>query len=180
MNWTTIENAIVAWMLESGLDASKMHWSQQNADRPAAPYIAMRLTGITKSGSDWNTAVDNPSPSAGEEITVYTRGPREATLEVQCFSVDGFGAASALAYLTKVATAMGKGSVRAALDAAGVGIGNVTPVQSIDGFIGDTIFEPRAIMSVNLFLAEETSENTTYIETVEVENLTTGDEFVLP
>lgn len=60
-------------------------------------------------------------------------------------------------------------SIADPLDTAEIGIGSFDDVQSIDGIVNSTILEPRALLSIQLFLAQEKTETGTYIETVELE-----------
>lgn len=52
--WTTVEDAIHAWVAAgSGLAATSVVWEAQQGPRPAGPYISMRLGGVEAQGRDW-------------------------------------------------------------------------------------------------------------------------------
>lgn len=56
--WATIENALYTWIVNAtGLATI---WEQQNAPRPAAPYISLHVTEVRPLGQDWISRVDNP------------------------------------------------------------------------------------------------------------------------
>ena len=108
---------------------------------------------------------------AGQEVTQYTRGPRQATLQLQCFAgapTGGLptGTTSPVAILHDALSAHALESVNSILVNAGVGVAGWEPIQSIDGVVNTTRFEPRAITTVHLHLASELVETSTYIQTV--------------
>src|SRR5690606_2698590 len=120
---------------------------------------------------DWIDIEDAEEPEDAEEIVHRSRGMREATLSIQCFAgVDGAatGASAPAALLHSVVAAANLPTRRAALNAAGVGIGSLGPVQSIDGVLGSSVFEPRATLEVRLFLTGEVTELGTYVESVDL------------
>jgi hypothetical protein len=178
MNWTAIENALHAWAVAgSGYAAQKVIWSMQEGPRPTGPYIALRLATIDGIGQDWTDYENIDEPEEGAELRVYARGMREATLTFQAFAgVDGVstGAAMPLAVLNAVTSAAKLPSVRSALQAAGVGIGEINAAQALEGSLGQAVLEPRAVMEARLFLASEIQETATYIQHVRLENISTG------
>lgn len=179
--WNAMENAIIAWIVAgSGLATSKVVWAQQSNERPAGAYISVRLRSIATFGEDWDVISDNPTPTAGAEILRTTRGMRRLTVGMQAFAgVDGAGtgATAPFGLLHGVAAAAESEIRQAALDAGGVGIMSVGPVQSIDGTLGAGLFEPRAVLEVLASVTSEMVETATYIETVEVTNEMTDDVF---
>lgn len=57
--WTTIEDAIHAWIVAgTGLAASAVIWEAQAAPRPTGAYVSMRLGGMEARGVDWLDVVD--------------------------------------------------------------------------------------------------------------------------
>lgn len=181
MDWSTIEQGIQAWAAAgSGLPDGRVIWSLQSGDRPATPYIALRLTAVRVVGTDWNEAVDAASPTSGAEIEHRARGHRRALLEVQAHGGPAHGAGSAVALLERLQARSVLPTVRDALVDAGVGLGRFEGVTSLDGMVGDATLESRAAFEVPIFLASEVSEFGTYIEHVELENETTGESFEVP
>lgn len=173
--WQQIEDAIHAWVVNgSGLAADRVVWAGQNQPERAVPFITIRVSSIRRRGNDWTNVEDAASPAPGAELQKVIRGPRIIGLTIQCFAASPIGAAGALAILENVAIAVQRPVVSEVLDAARVGIGNISDVEALDGVIGSTLFEPRAIMTVSLHTVSELDAGTlTYIETVDVENQTT-------
>jgi hypothetical protein len=54
------------------------------------------------------------------------------------------------------------------------------PVQSLDGVLGESVYEPRAIVECRFFLSEEVEETSTFIEFVELENEDEGTSTYVP
>lgn len=186
--WSTVEDAIVAWVRAgSGLAAGKVYWSQQEGARPAGASIALRLGGFRPVGKDWLTieALPELEQEPGADYRFLLRGARRAVLTMQAFPTPppATGAqpspSSAVAMLAGVASNRYLPSRATLLSAAKVGVLSFGPIQSVDGIIGAS-FESRAVLEVQLAFAAEVSELGTTIETVEITNETTGDEIVVP
>jgi hypothetical protein len=181
MQWSTIEDGIHAWVTSgSGLAASKVIWAQQDAPRPAAPYIAIRVQSVRAMGQDWIDIEDAADPQPGAEINHVARGMRELTVTLQAFGTAGIGSSSPTALLSRVVSAMRLPTSADALRAAGFSVGTVDPILSLDAVRGFSVFEPRAILTLRGFAVSEMTESGTYIEFLEVENLDTGDVFAIP
>jgi hypothetical protein len=170
MNFTAIEDALFAWVqTASGLPASKVMWSRQKAPQPEAPYLEMRLSSIQQFGLDWLDTEDAAVPAPEAELDFHSRGTRSAVLTLRCFSVDGIGSSSAEAILEAIRAAVVLPSIADALNTALVGVGSFGDIQSLDGIINSTLLEPRSSMTVTLFLAQQVTEQGTYIETYELD-----------
>ncbi|MBA3841180.1 MAG: hypothetical protein H0X39_00915 [Actinobacteria bacterium] len=107
----------------------------------------------------------------GAEVTSKLRGPRQAILTLQCFAGaptggGATGVTSPFAILNDAISSYALETREAALSAAGIGIGWVESIQSIDGVVNTVRFEPRAIATVHLHLASEIVETSTYIQIV--------------
>lgn len=179
--WSTVQSAIRAWAVSgSGLPSGQVIWGQQSGPRPAQPWISLRVMSVRKIGQDTVTVADASSPSAGAEIEITATGQRDVTLEMQCFGLAGQGANAPVALLEGIAAAASLPVRRDALNTAGIGLLGIQPITSIDGLTSVAAFEPRGIMLVRLLLSSEVSEFATYIETVEIEDLTTGNTFEVP
>ncbi len=168
------ETAIVTWIRgATGLDAEHVFMAQQKRPIPAGRYVSIRVTNSRIVGQDWLQTLDNPDPDEGEEILHRARGTRELTLSLQCFAGplgNGLGDTGPAGTLEAVRAARRLPSVDAALDAVGIGVLGYGPIQSIDGIIGSTGFEPRAILEIRLHVTRESQETGTYIEDVELRN----------
>lgn len=179
--WATIQDALRVWVeTGSGLPAGKVIWSRQNAPRPDAPYIALGTIAIQRAGRDWNDVEDAAVPAPGAEIELKTRGVRTMIIQLQAFGGDPTGAASPDALLHDVMTQAARQSQRELFEVAGMGLLTLSDVQPLEGDLQGSILEPRAVSQATFALASEVTETATYIETVEVTNLGTGDTFVIP
>lgn len=66
---TALENALQAWATTgSALASTKVIWAQQDAPRPAAPYIALRVVRLRQIGQDWYDAIDNTLSLPDDDI----------------------------------------------------------------------------------------------------------------
>ena len=173
---TALENAIHVWAEAStGLPAV---WSKQQGTRPSGAYVELAGT-LRTVGQDWLDIEDAAAPSPGAEIEFKARGVRELELTVQCFGGSHRGATSGLGYLEAMIAKSRLPSHRDLLDAAGWTPASFEPTVDISGVIGGSVFEPRARFVCRGFAASEVSETGTYIEIVEITNLTTGDLFTV-
>jgi hypothetical protein len=162
INWTTIENAVAAWVRGgSGLASARVRWAEQNAERPegAGAWISMNLPGLRRIGHDWADTEASPEPvTPGAEITYKVRGQRELVLTLQCFNGAGSGVSRAVALLDDVIAKLASPAQRRAFRTAGIGVGAVEPVRPMSGVVGSTRWEPRASVQLTLYVARETSE----------------------
>lgn len=59
--WTTVEDAIQAWVaFSTGLAGTSVIWALQNDARPATPFITLRVMSVHRTGLDWRDFVTNP------------------------------------------------------------------------------------------------------------------------
>jgi len=148
------------YVIKAGDDAIQLATSLVNA---------MAGTAVTFSdiGAGTHTLTStSDSETAGAEIAHTVRGPRILLFEMQCFAADAIGASSAAAILNDVIANASLPDVHFNLIEAGVGVGTFQDVQSIGSVVGAD-FEPRAVTSGRLFIAYESTQTGTYIETVE-------------
>lgn len=140
-------------------------WSYEDGPRPDPPYIAMKLTDVRTIGHDWTTREDAEAPAPGAEVLFRHRGARIVALELQCFTVKAGGAGGAGGILSDAVAAL---AVHVnALDLAGIGIGNIGPIRALDSRRG-SLFEPRAVVEIDLHLASELESYSGYIEHVQL------------
>lgn len=70
VDWVGIQRAFQHWVVAgSGLDAQHVVWGQQDAPRPEAPAIVMRISNQAEIGQTWNDTVPNPLVLAPLTIT---------------------------------------------------------------------------------------------------------------
>lgn len=168
MNWVNFENAIQARVVAgSGLTGSKVIWENQNKQRPARSFIAMRVESVEAAGQSESKVTNNPTPSAGQEILLTSRGMQRVELVLTAFSTDTIGNSSARALLQKVKLYLSHDSCTATLNdlAEPIGILSTSGVQDAS-IVLETEIEGRAVLTVVCMVADEYTEATTYIETV--------------
>lgn len=170
--WTVAKAAIQRWIrIGSGLAGDHVIWAGQNRKVPNGMFIEMRLSVLPRRGRDWHDRYDNPTPTAGAEVLQYTRGPREATLSVQCHAglpTPGNDAVLVDMVLNDALSAHALESVTdgvSGLVAAGVGVGAIDGARAFELEV-DGVLEIRAIAVAHLHLASELVETSTYIQTV--------------
>ncbi len=117
-------------------------------------------TGTQKVVSTGNTEIN------GQEMVAKTRGQWVGTLSIQCFALSATGTADAMSVVSKVRMKARTGPVIQALNTAGIGVSDFTPVKSIGQAISSTIFEPRAVTTMTFFLAAEVEDFASYIARV--------------
>lgn len=168
IDWTTVENAVHAWVVSgSQFPSERVIWAAQSGPRPDGQIVVLRFADLVEVGRDWRLVVDAPSPSSGAEVLHQLQGHRVATLSLQVFGGWPLGANSNLAVLARVLAATKLPSVLSALRAANVGILASGRPLAIDGSRG-SILEPRAVAEVQLCLVAELAEAGTYVERAEL------------
>lgn len=105
---------------------------------------------------------------AGAEIKHTVRGTRRLTISIQCYGADATEAVRPSAILNDVMTKALFPSIADPLDTAGIGLAIFSEIQEFDVPLGSTT-EPRGLLTVTAHLAEEVSEDGTYIETADAE-----------
>lgn len=181
MRLSVLEDAICNWILSStGLPASNVQWYGQNLPRAATlPWVSMKLSAIMPKGNDWTDAENNPTPTTGAEVLLKTRGVRRCTLSLQCFAAPNTGSTGPMGILSDVVAASGSPTIGDAISAAGIGICDLGTIKPMDGVINSTRFEPRAVVEIGFYVAAELVETATFIQSVQVQSLTTGEGFTV-
>jgi hypothetical protein len=124
---------------------------------------------LTTNGIGVNTLVSTPQTARhGAELTRTARGARRAALTIQCFTRKATGNTNARAILERVRSARTLPARAYALRQAGVGVGKMNNIQFNGQVVSTTVFEPRAILEVEFFLASEVEETGTYIERAKI------------
>lgn len=186
IDWEAVETAIQNWVeAGSGYPDANVLWAQQSPPRKDQPFVLLEVRSLRVVGQDWVTVRDAPDaegeeePTPGAEIEHVVGGTRELVLAVSVFGGEAIGPLSSAGVLSRILTAASLPAIREALNAAGVGIGGFGHVTTMVE-IADSLVEPRAVCDVRLHLAEELVGTDTFIERVEIENLTTGESTEVP
>lgn len=168
IGWDSIEDGLWTWVQgTSGLAADHVLWSYKTTEWPSEPYISLDITELDDVGGfDWR--IRNPSPDqpvvAGQELQVLVKGHRTAVLELQCHGAKGAGTAP-MRVLSNVMSGLRANFY--ALNAAGVGIGQVEKIQG-GGATRSSMLLPRAIGRVHLHVGSSVESRTTYITSANV------------
>lgn len=172
MIWSTaMEDAVHAWIVSgSGLAADHVIWSDRGP-LPSGPYISMRLLSIESVSRD---AIR--SATDGDDIVHSLSGPRQATLELTAFSAAAVGPEQGVVILDRVFAARELPSVSLLLRAANLGVGRRGRTRLFSG-TRSGMFDPRAIVEIQLHTTSEISEVGSAIERVRLTTTTaeTGD-----
>lgn len=186
ITWNTIQQGLVDWVKSSmSLDDDHVDFSGQNAPRPSGTWASLKLVELRPLGRPTNHVENNPAPTVGNEILIKSRNQHRVGIEVTVYaSLEGKGAnllaSTPLALLTTFKEAAYVDTRAFALRDAGIGISSFSPILTIDGVKDSTLIDPRAKVTVYFFVASEIIESATFIEFVELENLSTGTSTYVP
>jgi hypothetical protein len=173
-----IETAIVAWFTRAtGLAASNVLLESQptSPNQPVLPYATVfNLSPATKLGQDElrirDASADVPAPDAGSEIEILACGLRKMVFSCNTYSKTNDADADARALMDKAHAALALPSFVAELQAVGLSVIDDGAVRSLDALQSDK-FVARAQLDVTFGLASNVTENTGYIEHVEITDL---------
>lgn len=168
MAMSDLEDAIRAWVkTATGYDDAHVFFADQKPDRPAGPYITIRLDLATPLGAvdavEENYDEDREDGAQIEQVII---GEREVVARLQVFNAATTGAGSAISIMSAVQLALSLPSVRDALSAACASPHDRGSVQNLGALLG-TAFDGRASLDVKFYTRETISEFTTWIERVE-------------
>lgn len=174
VDWARVRKALQGWVVAgSALPPGQVYWVQGGGVRPPVPLITIEVKEITPIGQDWVVTVPAPEPTTpGRELVRKARGIRRASLELQCFTVEGTST-SAMIVLTDVMASLPL--YLDDLDFAGVGVGEMESVRGVSGK-RNGILEPRAVWGLNIFLGSEVQGFIGFIQSIDltVSESTTG------
>lgn len=175
-DWTAIAKALANWAQEaSGLTAI---WEGQNRAPPPGDYVTLALDGPIPVGRDSVRYVTDLAREAGREVEVRVVGERECHLQVQAFTQKTHGGTAANRVIGKLQLALSLPSTGEDLEAAGIAVFDVGPVQNIPALL-DADIRGRASMRVRFYVRDSVSDFTGYIATVEG-SVTLGEDEPIP
>lgn len=165
-----------------GLTAGTDYWAIRiDADTislAASHDLALALTAIdiTSVGSGSIAIVDTADTVLqGAEISRATRGVRELVLGVQVFAGPagkGFGTAAPLWTLNTLIASLAQDTYRDALGLVGLGYQQCESMTALQGGLGQGIMEARAATRLRFGVTSELIGNATYIQFVQVTDVT--------
>ena len=167
ISWTTIENAIRAWVISgTGLTSAQVIFANQGEEAPEGQYAAIYLTE-SSNGQPWLVNEYDEDGDPGEEITHYARNVSTVEVQIQIFGGAATGPTSGAALLNQLKGKTRLPTIHAALKLGGWAPATFDATQNISGVLGGSIFEPRASMTCRGSAGAEASELGTYIEFVQ-------------
>lgn len=162
-----LENAVRAWVRPaSGLTEDQVYFGRQNVRRgeTAARIIILFGDFVPRGVARLDHEYDAGQPN-GQEIEYSATETGELTVTLQAFAPDTVGNATPAELLKKCAGKLRLPSYRDALNAAGLGVLEVLPVQELPQVVSGE-WEGGAFLEVRLALVQVETERTGYIETV--------------
>lgn len=179
MNWSTIENALVAAVKSASgfADGAVFLPYQDGGTHPAGSFITVAIGDmiapdtLVPSQTRVVTSLDGDGEPvdpllAGAEITHTFRMPRRFSASIQVFTgTTMVGTSSARAVATQIQSKLVLPAIRYALSVAGLGLIDVGDVKNIPEIKG-TKFEARAVIEPTFYLLDAVTETSGYIKTV--------------
>lgn len=156
------------WVIREDAGSLRLASSFLDAD-------AGNAVDIQGSGTGVHALVSTPdSLRSGHELIERVRGARRVQFDIQCFPpVPALGQplpddADPISTLSDITAKVGLNAIAQPLAMAGFGLIGIDGPRQIDGVLNNTIFEPRAIMTVTFATTSEVVGTDTIIDYVEV------------
>lgn len=164
-----IERAVVRWLESASGCAVRV--ANQNAPRPAYPYVTAQLGGLVSVGTG-GVRTSTDLDQEGAEVELRVRGERQLTVSVNVYAQQRPGkpydpTQGALSIAERIRASLGLPSVLAALREAGLSFIDSTPAQDLT-WLQDANFVERRQMDIRFGLASVVSERVGFIATVDV------------
>lgn len=183
MNWTTFENSVhgavkaalrAAVSPVTAVPNDRLLWAHQSNDRtdlgPTSVYptfVTLTHLGSEFLGTDHHRdVIDNPTPTAGNEILIRTLGQLEVSIRVNVFASGSTGTLSAGSVASNVRNTLDRVTSIDLLEEVGIAFVAATPVTTLPTVL-ETKFESRAFFDLTFRVCDLDQESNTYIETVE-------------
>ena len=180
MDWTAIEDALHAWVVAStGYASNRVLWRDQNANAKVADRITLHINGPIVLGNDELASSTDLLQPAGQEITLYVRGDREWSLQVECYTGQTTTTSDAKSILSKLQTVGQLPSKLALLDAQGISLFDLGSVQYTPE-IREVAYQGRALLLMRFYSRDVATEKTGYIAEVEVTDTVAARTFIAP
>lgn len=156
LDFETIKTNLYAWAVTNSPGCSVI-FLNENAPRPAQPYVTLLLSPLNQIGEDF-------SPGADTTGLVDMVGDREFTLQIQTYGGD------CITRLENLRSSLQKQTVLDSLRANGIVFVNHFGIIDTTELL-DSRFEKRAAMDVLFRIGQDYQDNVGLIETVEVEEI---------
>jgi hypothetical protein len=156
LNFETIKTNLYAWALTNCPGCSVI-FLNENAPRPAQPYVTLFLSTMNQIGEDYTPEVDVNG-------LVDMVGDREFTLQIQTYGGD------CITCLENLRSSLQMQTVLDTLRANGIVFVNHFAISDVTELL-DSRFEKRAAMDVLLRIGQDYTDNLGLIQTVQVEEI---------
>lgn len=156
LDFETVKTNLYAWALANSPGCSVI-FLNENAPRPAQPYVTLLLSPLNQIGEDY-------TPKADASGLVDMVGDREFTLQIQTYGGD------CITRLENLRSSLQKQTVLDSLRANGIVFVNHFGINDTTELL-DSRFEKRAAMDVLFRIGQDYQDNLGLIETVEVEEI---------
>lgn len=162
------ELLIHQWIVAgSELASDKVIWARQNGPRPTETWISLRVLSDQSVGQNFAGLVDE---SGTTYETVHENSA--ISLSIQCYSGDATGIETPEKILARVRQHYYFPSLREQFRAARIAVGTFEAIQTVGTQHETSIFEPRAVMTIQLLSSDTLQQETTeWVESVGIENL---------
>lgn len=162
------------WVVVLDVNTIRLASSFQNSIFPFDASAPVTIA-LSSAGTGTNSVIATATTDrVGQGVIAYTRATWLVSMSIQCFASVAEGALDPVSILAKVMLRARTSPTITALDKAGIGINDFTPVKSIGSAVSMTVFEPRAVMDFKFFLAAQVENYGDYIARVKVTNGNNG------
>lgn len=163
--WPAARAAIRGWIVSGAtpdIAADHVIWAGQQKAVPDGMYITIDLDEEQDHGLDTQSYVE-----AAGVVTQHAIGPRTVTLTITVYGgVQQTDATVPARIASRIRSRISLSAVNDALSAANVGILNWTSVTTPGRGLNSSVFEPRALFSVDVSLISDVSAVVDVIATV--------------
>lgn len=156
LNFETIKTNLYSWALANCPGCSVI-FLNENAPRPAQPYVTLFLTSLNQIGEDF-------TPESDINGMVDMVGDREFTLQIQTYGGD------CITRLENLRSSLQKQTVLDTLRANGIVFVNHFGINDLTELL-DSRFEKRGAMDVLFRIGQNYTDNLGLVETIEVEEI---------
>lgn len=156
LNFETIKTNLYSWATTNSGGASVI-FLNENAPRPAQPYMTLFLSSLNQIGEDY-------TPESDVNGLVDMVGDREFTLQIQTYGGD------CITRLENLRSSLQMQTVLDTLRANGIVFVNHFGINDLTELL-DSRFEKRGAMDVLFRIGQNYTDNLGLVETIEVEEV---------
>jgi hypothetical protein len=160
-------DALRRWMTDNtGFVA--YHWKADGTPNPLPPYVQLTLQRVQRRGTtDAVSARNFNAANVGAELSTVYDGVRELSVSVQVVSDLAAGSGDATSKMADALANLETESRRSDLAVNGLSFIDADPIQDVPVLL-ETRWSQRATMDLRFRVMSETTETSTYIQTVQL------------